>query len=43
MTGRRGMLGHEAGFSGERYVQVESEVGHTRVTIAGSWKFRIWP
>lgn len=37
------MLGHEAGFSGERYVQVESEVGHTRVTIAGSWKFRIWP
>lgn len=28
MTGRMGMLGHEAGFSWERYVHVESEVGH---------------
>lgn len=28
MTGRMGTLGHEAGFSEERYIHVESEVGY---------------
>lgn len=36
------MLEQGAGFSGERYVHVEFEVGHTRLNIEGSWKFRIW-
>lgn len=36
------MLGHGAGFSGEVYVHAEFEVGCTKVTKAGSWKFRIW-
>lgn len=28
MTGRMGTLGHEADFSEERYIHVESEVGY---------------